>query len=95
MKILKCDWHSKLSEENNETLLHIKVKGPKREYFIKEDTTDAAAFWWDAKEQGKEGMVNGKKYKKRSTKTKRLRFANKLTDIFFESSSDEDGGNVI
>ena len=44
MKILKCDWRSKLSEENNEALLHIKVKGPEREYFIKEDTTDAAAF---------------------------------------------------
>ena len=40
-------------------------------------------------------MVNGKKCKKRSTKTKRLRFANELTGTFFESSSDEDGGNVI
>ena len=40
-------------------------------------------------------MVNGKKYKKHSTKTKQLRFTNKLTDTFLESSNDEDKGNVI
>ena len=45
MKVLKCDWRSKLSEENIETLLHIKVKAPKIEEFIKEDASDAAAFW--------------------------------------------------
>ena len=61
IKVLKYDWRSKLSEENIEALLHIKVEGLKIEQFIKEDTRDAAAFWWDAKEQGKEGMVNGKK----------------------------------
>ena len=40
-------------------------------------------------------MVNGKKYKKRSTQTKRLRFTNELTDTFLESSSNEDEGNVV
>ena len=44
MKVLKCDWHSKLSEENIETLLHIKVEAPKIEYLIKEDASNAAAF---------------------------------------------------
>ena len=27
MKLLKCDWRSKLSKENIEALLHIKVEG--------------------------------------------------------------------
>ena len=44
MKVLKCDWRSKLSEENIETLLHIKVEAPKIEYLIKEDASNAAAF---------------------------------------------------
>ena len=41
------------------------------------------------------GNGERKKYKKRSTQTKRLRFTNELTDTFLESSSDEDEGNVI
>ena len=31
MKVLKCDWHSKLSEENLGALLQIKVEGPEIE----------------------------------------------------------------
>ena len=50
-------------------------------------------FWWDAKEQRKEG--NGKrKKKKRSRKIKRLRFTDEFIDTFLESSSNEDQGNV-
>ena len=44
MKLLKCDWRSKLSKENIEALLHIKVEGSEIEQFIKEDISDAAAF---------------------------------------------------
>ena len=40
------------------------------------------------------GIGNGKKYKKRSRKIKRLRFINEFIDAFLESSSDEDEGNV-
>ena len=40
-------------------------------------------------------MVNGKKYTKRSTKIKWLRFTNELTDTSLESTSDENEGNVI
>ena len=43
----------------------------------------------------KVGILNGKKYKKRSTETKRFRFTKELTDTFPESSSDGDEGNVI
>ena len=43
----------------------------------------------------KKGIGNGKKYKKRSRKIKRLRFTNEFIDTFLESSSDEDEGNVI
>ena len=42
----------------------------------------------------KKGIGNGKKYKKRSRKIKRLRFTNEFIDTFLESSSDEDEGNV-
>ena len=38
----------------------------------------------------KKGIGNGKKYKKRSRKIKRLRFTNEFIDTFLESSSDED-----
>ena len=51
MKDLKSDWHNKLKEDNIEALLHIKVKGSNFEEFIKEHSSDAAVFWWDAKEQ--------------------------------------------
>ena len=43
----------------------------------------------------KKGIRNGKKYKKRSRKIKRLRFTNEFIDTFLQSSSDEDEGNVI
>ena len=39
-------------------MLHIKVEGPKIEEFIKEHSSDAVVFWWDAKERRKGG--NGK-----------------------------------
>ena len=42
----------------------------------------------------KNGIGNGKKYKKRFRKIKRLRFTNEFIDTFLESSSDEDEGNV-
>ena len=49
MKVVKSDWHSKLSEENIEALFSIKVEGPIIETFIKEHSSDAVVFWWDAK----------------------------------------------
>ena len=76
-------------------MLHRNVEGLQIEQFIREDNSDVAEFWWDAKEQGKEGMVNRKKSKKRSTEAKQLRFTNQLTNTFLESSSEEDEGNVI
>ena len=42
----------------------------------------------------KEGMENGKKYKKRSRKIKWLKFTNELINTFFESSRDEVESNV-
>ena len=43
----------------------------------------------------KEGMGNGKKYKKRYRKIKWLRFTNELINAFLKSSSDEDESNVV
>ena len=51
MKLVKSDWCSKLSGENIEALLHIKVEGPKIKQFMKEHSSDAAAFQCDVKEQ--------------------------------------------
>ena len=48
-----------------EALLRIKLEGPKIKQFIKEHPSDAAAYWWEAKEQRKEGNRQPKKYKKR------------------------------
>ena len=41
MKVVKSDWHSKLNEENVETLLYIKVEGPEIVEFITENSRDA------------------------------------------------------
>ena len=60
MKVLKSDWCIKLSEENVEALLCVKVEGPKIKEFIEEHSSDAAVFWWDAKELPflKEAVMN-------------------------------------
>ena len=63
MKVVKSDWRRKFSEEKIEALLRIKVEGPKIEEFIKEHSSDAVVFWWDAKERSK--GANGKKKKKK------------------------------
>ena len=47
-----------------EALLRIKLEGPEIEQFIKEHSSDAAAYWWEAKEQRKVGKRQQKKYKK-------------------------------
>ena len=39
VKVVKSDWHHKLSEENIEALLRIKI-GSKIEEFIKEHSSD-------------------------------------------------------
>ena len=93
MKVVKSDWHCKLCEENIETLLCIKVESLEIEEFIKGHSSDAVVFWWDAKEQRKGGNGKWKKYKKRSRKTKWLRFTNEFT--FLERNSDECENNVI
>ena len=99
MKVVKSDWRRKFSEEKIEALLRIKVEGPKIEEFIKEHSSDAVVFWWDAKERSK--GANGKKKKKKkkckdcSTKTNRLNIANKFIYSFLERSSDECVGHVI
>ena len=66
MKVVKSDWRRKFSEEKIEALLRIKVEGPKIEEFIKEHSSDAVVFWWDAKERSK--GANGKKKKKKKKK---------------------------
>ena len=48
-----------------EALLRIKLEGPEIKQFIKEHSSDAAAYQWEAKEQGKGGNRQLKKYKKR------------------------------
>ena len=48
-----------------EALLRIKLEGPEIKQFIKEHSSDAAAYWWEAKEQRKGGTRQPKKYKKR------------------------------
>ena len=40
VKVVKSDWHHKLSEENIEALLRIKIEGSKIEEFIKEHSSD-------------------------------------------------------
>ena len=47
-----------------EALLHVKEEGLKTEQFIKEHSSDAAMFWWDATEQRKGGNGKHKKYEK-------------------------------
>ena len=66
MKVVKSDWRRKFSEEKIEALLRIKVEGPKIEEFIKEHSSDAVVFWWDAKERSK--GANGKKKKKKNVR---------------------------
>ena len=88
MKVVKNDWHRKPSEENIEELLHIKVEGPEIEEFIKEHSSDAVVFWWDAKERKKGGNGKRKKCKECSRKTKQLRFTNEFINTFPEKSSD-------
>ena len=61
IKVVKSDWRSKLSEENIKALPRIKVEGLETEQFIEKHFSDAAAFWWNAKEQRKGG--NGKRKK--------------------------------
>ena len=75
-----------------EALLHVK-EGLKTEQFIKEHSSDAAAFWWDATEQRKGGNGKHKKYEK-SRKIEQLLFTNDLIGTFPESSSNENEGNV-
>ena len=70
VKVVKNEWHSKLSEENINAFLCRKVEGPKIEKFVKEDSSYAAMFWWNAKERRKGRNGKQKKYKKRSRKTK-------------------------
>ena len=48
-----------------EALLCIKLEGPEIKQFIKEHSSDAAAYQWEAKEQRKGGNRQPKKYKKR------------------------------
>ena len=48
-----------------EALLRIKLEGPEIKQFIKEHSSDAAAYWWEAKEQRKGENRQPKKYKKR------------------------------
>ena len=73
MKVVISDWRRKLSEENIEALLHIKVEGSETEEFIKEHSSGAVVFWWDAKKLRKGGNGKRKKYKQRSRKAKQLR----------------------
>ena len=88
VKVMKNDWHRKSSEENIEALLHTKVEGPEIEEFIKEHSSDAVVFWWDAKERRKGGNGKRKKCKERSRKIKQSRFINKFINTFLERSSD-------
>ena len=48
---------------------------------------------WMERNKEKEGMGD-KKYKRRSRKSKWLKFTNKFINTFFESSSDADEGSV-
>ena len=61
IKVVKSDWRSKLSEENIKALPRIKVEGLETEQFIEKHFSDAAAFWWNAKEQRKGGNWKRKK----------------------------------
>ena len=48
-----------------EASLHVKLEGLEIKQFIKEHSSDAAAYQWEAKEQRKGGSRQPKKYKKR------------------------------
>ena len=88
VKAVISDWRRKLSEGNVEALLHIKVEGPEIEEFIKEYSSGAVVFWWDAKKCRKRRNGKRKKYNQRSRKTKQLRFTNEFINTFLERSSD-------
>ena len=75
-------------------MLHIKEEGPEIEEFIKNHSSKAVVFRWDAMEQRKRGNRERKKYMKQCKKTKRRGFTNELIYLFLKSSSDEDEGNV-
>ena len=94
MKDLKNDWCSKLSEDNIRALLYIKAKGGLVMQWCSK-SSDAATFWWDAKEQRKGGNGKKTKYKKHSRKTKQLKFTSQVIDTSLGSSSDKCEGNVI
>ena len=61
IKVVKSDWRSKLSEENIKALPRMEVEGLETEQFIEKHFSDAAAFWWNAKEQRKGGNWKQKK----------------------------------
>ena len=66
-----------------EALLRIKLEGPEIKQFIKEHSSDAAAYCWEAKDKEKGGIGNRKKHKKRFQ-------VYKFIDAFVESSNDEE-----
>ena len=96
MKVVKSVWRCKLSKENIEALLHLKVEGPEIEQFIKEHLVMQQRFGGLQRNKEKERMGN-RKHKKLvpERKIKQLWFTNKFIGTFLESSSDEDEGNVI
>ena len=67
-----------------EAFLRIKLEGPEIKQFIKLHSGDAAACWWEAKEQRKGG--NRQPKKKRNV----FRCTNKFIGAFLESSGQEE-----
>ena len=67
-----------------ESLLRIKLEAPEIKQFIKEHSSNAAAYQWETKEQRKGENRQPKKYIR-----KVFRCTNKFIDNFLESSGDE------
>ena len=96
MTDVKSDWCSKWKENNNEALLSIKVKVSKLKSSLKSILMMQQCFDGMRMNGEKEGIGREKKkHKKRSRKTRQLRFTNEFIDFFLENSRDEGEGNVI
>ena len=89
MKVVKNEWRHRLSDQNLESLMRIKVCGPSLSCYHN-DYVACAFSLWSITTNRRVNQSKHKKYKPREKKSKFQRMYNKFLDNFLSDSTEDD-----
>ena len=89
MKVVKNDWRNRVSDQNLESLMRIKVCGPSLSCYHNDYVACASSLWSNTTNR-RVNQSKCKKYKPRQKKSKFQRMDNEFLDDFLSDSTEDD-----